>query len=195
MKKNIVLFLLLSSSILKSQAQDSINKQPNILIGVKGIYGQSGDPDLIPGYETVYNYGLQVIKHIHKKIFFETGIYSVQKTMGEESYYDYPRYQYLRIPLNARIQIKSFYVSSGFNADYYLRVIGNSGYLLFNKMQLAFNINVGLQKSICSKLNIFMEIGTSFGITPAFKGGSLFDQGGGGFANYGLALGLNYKIK
>jgi hypothetical protein len=203
--KTIALILtLLVSGVLYSQ-NDTLIVANNykFKVGVKGLYEKSGIPAFTPETKPVYNYGVQVIYKLGNSISsIESGIYHFTRSFDTQykeiasSYYTLNRiaFKNIHIPLNYRIDTKITYFSFGVYADYLYSINADnlSEYMkegfVNKKINFGYDINIGIEKAISSQFSFFVEAESSVGLT------SIHNKGEAKLVNYGVAIGVNYKI-
>ena len=197
MKSEINFYLIFVFVILfthKSNSQDSLNtNNNNILIGIKILPERSSNYGFVPGSVNVLSGGFQVVKKINQsKWAFETGIYFL--TRGFE-FFPPVYFYYINAPLNIRLENKVVYFALGFDMDYfllkditYIYKLSDSGN--YRTLNIGFNLNIGIQKEITKKCNLFVEGRYNNNLTTF-----MYNDRSGCFVNYGFGIGVNYKIK
>ncbi len=197
-----VFFLLFSFHLLQTKAQDTLaTNKFKYKLGAKFIGERSGDYSLTPENFPVYSGGFQFVGKLKNSRFsIETGIYMISKAV---SYYrnttygivlDRALFRNISVPLNYRFDTKIFYVSAGPFIDYlvsedYSHSENRNDYS--RKLNLGVNINLGIEKSINKQLSIIVEGRYATTLTSSITGRGFY---GPSYVNYGLAIGLNYKM-
>ena len=110
---------------------------------------------------------------------------------------DLVTFRFISFPINYRLDTKFIYFATGFYLDYLVNI--SSEYNLYRdalggedrKFQFGVNTIAGIEKQALKKINIFMEARLFTNLTNSKEYQPLW---GGGFGNYGLGVGANYKL-
>jgi hypothetical protein len=217
----LTLIGFLFSMTVLSQDSSIIAHNDRYKFGVKLISEQSGDYYGDDGGNALFCFGFQAIRRIkHTNSSIESGIYFITKTRQytvrftnnypppDIGYFILPVYHhYLSIPINYRLDTKTIYFSAGIFGDVplyhnsrhfkeYVDSIENYG--TDRNFYLGWNINLGMEKTISNKLDMFVEARMAVTVSPFKKeeGSFLFNSGGipPANTNYGFAVGINYKL-
>ena len=214
MKYTLIVYLVLTASFLIAQDTIIVFNNFNYKIGLK--FSSQGSADKSQFTNTYYNVsggGIQLIRQINKSKFsLESGIYYSSKAKPyHQQYYYYPNnylnviiiYSYLSLPINFRYDTKVVYVSGGVFFDY---LVNKSNDYLINsirdygidrKFNIGYNLTLGVEKQISSKINFFVEgvLNKTLSWAKVTEGHYLIDSNfKTTFNNYGVTVGLNYKF-
>ena len=212
MKTKIVsLIILIEVIFLKiGFAQEEPIKNSCCIIGIKVLPEKSTINDFTSNTaNNVLSCGIQLISGNNESNFsLETGVYYYQKAASVEVYngtgisavknISAIYYENLGLPFLLRYHYKVVYTSLGAQVDFLLnRTKKNQEYfytetnqLKDNTLNLGIGFNVGIQIKMNEKINFFTEARLLQTLTPAYSDKRL----GYKFLNYGLGLGVNYKI-
>lgn len=192
----IISLLVFSFNVSFSQDTSIVFTNYKTKVGLKVILDRGSDYSLSNRESRLVSFGFQLIRRIaNSKYFLETGIYSLQKVVGE-----YKRggviYKNISVPLLMRIDTKVIYILGGVSFDYlfskkqttdsYLSRLGNE-----RKFNLGLNLGLGIEKSVCDELNLFVEArGFNNIISSRENSTQLFESS---YLNYGVVIGINLK--
>jgi len=170
-------------------------------------------------------FGVQVCRKIKQtKSSFESGIYFTTKAKQYEArftdsfqnpnpphYLTFPLtvyHHYLTIPINYRLDTRSIYFSAGLFGDinlyhdardYKAYVDSIQDYGTDRRFYLGWNVNLGMEKSVSYRMNIFVEARVAVTVSSLKQedGGFFMTHGsiGSSNVNYGLGVGVNYKLQ
>jgi len=221
----LTLFTLLFA--LSTFAQDTLitANDNGLKVGIKCNFEQSGDyyNEYNSGGNHVIFFGFQAIRKIKKtKSSFESGLYFTTKIKQYSARYTNthkptpPYYNnftmtvyhhYLTIPINYRLDTKSVYFAAGLfgdinlyhNARTYEEYVDSiQHYGTDRKFLIGWNVNLGLEKSISYRMDIFVEARFAVTVSSLKKedGGFFMTSGniGSSNVNYGFGVGANYKL-
>jgi hypothetical protein len=224
----LTLFVLFYSIQSFAQDTIIIAKNFKYKFGVKLISEKSGDyqyDDFINVDNHVFCFGFQVIRKIKEtKSSFESGLYFITKVKLYEAQYTnqhppfLPEYldftlpiyhHYLNIPVNFRVDTKTIYFAAGifgdiplyYNARGYYKEYADSlvNYGTDRNFYLGWNMNLGMEKTISKKLDMFIEARLAVTVSSFKKedGGFFMTTGniGSSNVNYGFSVGANYKLE
>ena len=213
MKYSLIFYLILTASFLKAQDTIIVYNNFNYKIGLK--FSSQGSADKSQFTKIYYNVsegGIQLIRQINKSKFsLESGIYYSSKAKAYQSYYYRPYnylnvliiYNYLSLPINFRYDTKVLYVAGGVFFDYLVNKSNDyliksiKDYGIDRKFNIGYNVSLGVEKQISSKINFFVE-GVLFKTLswPKVAEGRFFIDSNlkTTFNNYGVTVGLNYKF-
>ncbi len=194
--KRLLFFIFITSSI-NVCGQDTLIVFNNYKykIGGKLLVDHSMDGSLSGESSFVTSGGLQVVRRFgNSKSSLESGAYLMSKASGS----DFSRiiFRNLTIPINYRYDTRVFYIAGGPFVDYLVGRKNSNEELstTYNdrKLNLGFNLTVGIEKSISKQLNLLVEAHhfnnlTSYRTTHR----GYFSQS---FVNNGFSIGLNYKL-
>jgi hypothetical protein len=222
-KSGILIALLLVFFTGHSFAQDTLISATNYKykFGAKLISERSGNLNDNKKTFPVGCFGFQVVRKIrNSKSAFESGIYLNTKAREYSiAFYDplavFPYYSiytydvyyyYLSIPVNFRVETRSIYFSIGAFADYLITrttdveqsISSDKYYGTDRKFLIGYNLNLGIEKAVTYRMNIFAEARSAVTVSSAKinDGGFILNAGnlGNSNINYGFALGVNYKL-
>ena len=203
-------------TILRAQDTIVVDNNYTFKIGIKPCAEASADiTQRSNGYNTywqAWRVGVQFIRKIIKKSrsSIESGIYYTTKAREYRAFY-YPYgysnliiyTDYLSIPINYRYDTKVIYVTGGIFVDY---LVGHTSeyninsiydYGIDRKLNVGYNIAVGVEKQITRQMNFFAE-GILFHTVswPKVSAGHKLVESNfkTTYRNYGVAVGLNYKL-
>lgn len=170
----------------------------------------------------LYSGGIQLIDRINSsRSSIETGLYLLPTAalyykdyiytdpFGNTFYQEFSfaiQYYYLTIPINYRIDTKAFYMAGGlfFNhllfrrGDYLNYADSIEDYKTDRKLNWGWNVALGLEKPVSNYINVFAEVKYVYTVSSFKTDGNFILNGKSleaSFTNYGISLGLNYKIK
>jgi len=199
----LILFLAFSTPLFAQNDTLIINNDYKWKIGVKGLVERSGIPSFAPANERVYNYGAILSYKLGKsRNFIETGVYSFTRMFSADFISITQRN--IRIPLSYRLETKSIYFTVGFYGSYLIYKDPHATlpvYLEKNKdreVNLGYSLSLGIEKNVSSNISIFIEFESLNDLTSAYlntryKSLSFVDNNAS-YLNYGVAIGLFYKI-
>ncbi len=213
MKKILYIFCLIVIPLIGSTQNDTLITRSNYKykIGVKGLYEKSV-ASFTPETKTVYNFGLQGIYRFgNSKSSLESGIYFFNKMIdakykdpvSSNSVINEINYKNIHIPVNYRLDTRIIYFSFGVYTDYLFTIKADNlvdykeQNLEDRKYNFGINGSIGIEKPISPKITFFVEGEFSSNLTSSKKEHSFFyfnDTRAFQFANYGFALGINYKL-
>lgn len=194
-------------------------------VGVKFNFEKSGDYYYEYDHDgnNVICFGVQAIRKIKQtKSSFESGIYFTTKVKQYSArytntynptppyYYNFPLtvyHHYLTIPINYRLDTKSIYFAAGLFGDINLYhnartneeyVDSIQHYSTGRNFYLGWNVNLGMEKSISYRMDIYVEARLAVTVSSLKKedGGFFMTTGniGSSNVNYGFGVGANYKL-
>jgi hypothetical protein len=195
-------------------------------IGAKCSIEQNGDyySNLNTDENRFACFGVMVLRRVKQsKSSFESGLYFTTKAVQYNAiatnmfypiqpyYADFPLmlyHHYLTIPLNYRLDTKTVYFLAGLFTDinlyhngrhYKAYVDSIENYGTDRNLYLGWNINLGMEKAISYRFNIFIEAKMAVTVSSLKKedGGFLMTKGNIGYSNmnYGFGVGGNYKLQ
>ncbi|MBL0339897.1 MAG: hypothetical protein IPP71_02675 [Bacteroidetes bacterium] len=214
-------FVLFGSPVTGSDTL-TIEKHPSIGIGIKLISERSGDYQIRDiNFQVLYG-GIQFLKYFKSsRSRFESGLYLNTKVKEFTFAYDGPdlfislyrmenpvnyNFYYLTLPVNYRLETKLFYLSAGLTFDYLIHIYPESSEIITDSLEnfgndrlfyLGYNLNLGINKTISKKFDIFMESRVAVTISTDKKDGGFIMDGGNiatSHINYGFAVGSTYKF-
>ena len=198
------LFLFFTFYFIPANAQDSIaaKHQSTYKIGVKCIYERSGDFSMANGTHLVFSGGIPIVLQLKKSRFsIETGIYLRTKAIAddENNHAHYIISNYINFPVNFRFDLKARYLSAYISGGPFFEYLVRQHFYNWpyspdaRKENAGFNLNIGVEMPITKSMNVFVE-----GCYEGTLGSSFMDinhdEFRPGYINYGVAVGVNYKI-
>ena len=203
--KTISIFLFLFSvfHIASAYAQDAYTaaNHSKYKIGAKFIAERSGNFALTNSTRPVCSGGFQVIRQLKKsKLSIESGVYLNTKAIVGNEFIGpgHTVSRHISVPVNGRFDISvdyfSIYISGGPFIDYMVeedRYQWNN-YFLTRKLGAGCNINIGLERLITKSLSVLVEGRYAATLTPTYT--NSINEIDLNYVNYGIAIGLNYKI-
>ncbi len=213
MKYTFIVYLILTASFLKGQDTIIVYNNFNYKIGLKFNPHLSADKSQKTNISySVFGGGIQFIRQIKKsKSSIESGIFSSSKAKAYKPYYYYPyNYSnviiicnYLSVPINYRYDTKIFYVTGGVFLDYL--VSKSSDYLINSikdygvdrKFNIGYNVVLGVEKQISSKINFFVEgvLSQTLSWPKEAEDHFIIDNNfKTTYRNHGITVGVNYKF-
>jgi hypothetical protein len=200
MKLKLLLILFFFTECLS--AQDTIVHYNNykLKFGIKNIIDLAKDNSLTPNSIVVLGLGAQFVYRLsNSRSSIESGIYLITKGYAGDRYYNENNtYLFLSMPINFRYDTKIVYLAFGPYIDYFLKATNDydpyyQGYFDdYRNWNLGVNINLGIEKYISKRIGVFTEFRSFINITPSRNNASSSFHWS--YQNYGVALGLNYKI-
>lgn len=198
-----ILFLLFTFHPFVTKAQDTLATNTfKYKLGAKFIAERSGDYSLTPQNFRVYSGGFQLVRKIkNSRSSIETGIYMISKAVAYYNDTSYWRglnralFRNISVPLHYRFDTKVVYVSAGPFIDYLvIEDYSHSDYKneYSRKLNLGASINLGIEKSINKQLSLLVEGRYAVTLTNPDTGRCFY---GPSYVNYGIAVGLNYKMR
>ena len=222
-KRRLILFTVFCLMAFNSNSQDTtiyINDY-KIKLGFK-LTAEKCQYDFEEGGYRLFSGGIQIVDRIKVSASsFESGLYLLPTATrySKSSIYTDPlgniynqhfdfdiEYYYLTIPINYRFDTKLFYFAGGlfinsllFRYGEYLTYTDSiEDYKTDRKFNWGWNLTIGLEKHISDNLNLFVE-GKYVNTISSFKTDGNFILNNksleASFTNYGISVGLNYKIK
>ena len=207
--KSVIALLSIFFLTELANAQDTLIVCNNykFKMGVKSIFEQSISLGRANSESHAANGGgIQVINKLGKsKSSIETGIYYTTKvdesdyyiSTGIESADKYTftiPYHYLTVPISYRFDTKVFYFTGGFFVDYLISKNVEGKYLDYylnheRKLNFGSILTLGLEKAVSKNLSVFVE--GRYSITWSSSKTNISTSG---YSNYGIAVGINYKV-